>query len=169
MSDLDLFADLVTRKLVSRDGGAVTLPSLVLGDVLRCSLRTMERNEAGDLRERDLRVRTLRASVGKVLEPPVSGWFKLWIGDHDTPQINFDSDAETFKTAAQGSGIIDTVETTLEAQNASLDKQIADIDRRLVAERTRLEGGFIRMEQAQSLINSQLAALQRTLNLPTSQ
>jgi len=110
VSDLDLFADLVSRKLVTRDGGAVTLPALVLGDVLRCSLRTMERNEAGDLRERDLRVRTMRASVGKVLEPPASGWFKLWIGDHDTPQINFDGDTDTFKTAAQGSGIIDTVE-----------------------------------------------------------
>ncbi len=110
MSDLDLFADLVSRKLVTRDGGAVTLPALVLGDVLRCSLRTMERNEAGDLRERDLRVRTMRASVGKVLEAPASGWFKLWIGDHDTPQINFDADTDTFKTAAQGSGIIDTVE-----------------------------------------------------------
>ena len=115
MSDLDLFADLVSRKLVTRDGGAVTLPALVLGDVLRCSLRTMERNEAGDLRERDLRVRTMRASVGKVLEAPASGWFKLWIGDHDTPQINFDADTDTFKTAAQGSGIIETVEKPVAA------------------------------------------------------
>ena len=82
----------------------MTLPAFVLGDMLRCSLRTMERNEAGDLRERDLRVRTMRASVGKVLAAPASGWFKLWIGDHDTPQINFDADADTFKTAAQGSG-----------------------------------------------------------------
>ena len=45
MSDLDLFADLVTRKLISSDGGAVTLPILVLGDTLRCTLRTFERSE----------------------------------------------------------------------------------------------------------------------------
>ena len=38
------------------------------------------------------------------------GRFKLWIGDTDTPDINFDANADTFKTAAQGSGIIDTVE-----------------------------------------------------------
>ena len=86
MSDLDLFADLVTRKLISSDGGAVTLPTFVLGDTLRCTLRTMERFEGGDLRERDLRVRTLRASIGKVLASPIVGWFKLWIGDFDTPQ-----------------------------------------------------------------------------------
>ncbi len=110
MSDLDLFADLVTRKLISSDGGAVTLPILVLGDTLRCTLKTMERNEAGDVRERDLRVRSVRASIGRVLTPPQVGWFKLWIGDTDTPQINFDANGDVFKTAAQGSGIIDTVE-----------------------------------------------------------
>ncbi len=110
MSDLDLYADLITRKLVSSDGGAVTLSPFVLGDQLRCSLRTYERSESGDLRERDLRVRTLRASIGKVLTAPTAGTFKLWIGDTDTPDINFDANADVFKTAAQGSGIIDTVE-----------------------------------------------------------
>ena len=111
MSDLDLFADLVTRKLVSSDGGAVTLPIFVLGDTLRCTLRTFERSEGGDLRERDLRVRTLRASIGRVLAPPAVGWFKLRIGDYDTSEINFDANADAFKTATQGSGIVDTVET----------------------------------------------------------
>ena len=111
MSDLDLYADLITRKLISRDGGAVTLSPFVLGDQLRCSLRTYERSESGDLRERDLRLRTLRASIGKVLAAPTAGWFKLWIGDTDTPEINFDAVADVFKTAAQGSGIIDTVES----------------------------------------------------------
>ncbi len=110
MSDLDLYADLITRKLVSSDGGAVTLSPFVLGDQLRCTLRTYERSESGDLRERDLRVRTLRASIGRVLTAPTAGIFKLWIGDTDTPDINFDANADTFKTAAQGSGIIDTVE-----------------------------------------------------------
>ena len=111
MSDLDLYADLITRKLISRDGGAVTLSPFVLGDQARCSLRTDERSESGDLRERDLRLRTLRASIGKVLAAPTAGWFKLWIGDTDTPEINFDAVADVFKTAAHGSGIIDTAES----------------------------------------------------------
>jgi hypothetical protein len=110
VSDLDLYADLITRKLVSSDGGAVTLSPFVLGDQLRCTLRTYERSESGDLRERDLRVRTLRASIGKVLAAATSGWFRLWIGDDDTAQIAFDATADAFKTAAQGSGIIDAVE-----------------------------------------------------------
>jgi hypothetical protein len=38
----------------------------VLGDQLRCTLRTYERSESGDLRERDLRVRTLRARTNKL-------------------------------------------------------------------------------------------------------
>ncbi len=62
-------------------------------------------------------------------------------------------------------GNLDTQENTLERQNTSLDRQIADIDRHLEAERSRLEESFIRMEQAQQQINSQLSALQRTLNL----
>ena len=89
----------------------MTLSPFVLGDQLRCSLRTYERSESGDLRERDLRVRTLRASIGRVLTAPTAGSFKLWIGDTDTAEINFDATAEVFKTAAQGSGIIDTVES----------------------------------------------------------
>lgn len=62
-------------------------------------------------------------------------------------------------------GLLDAQETSLEKQNASLDDQIAALERRLEAERTRLEESFIRMEEAQQKINTQLAALQRTLNL----
>lgn len=63
------------------------------------------------------------------------------------------------------SGLIDTQENSLERQNTLLDQQIADLQRRLDTERSRLEESFIRMEEAQSLISSQLATLQRTLNL----
>lgn len=62
-------------------------------------------------------------------------------------------------------GLIDTQENSLERQNVLLDQQIADLERRLESERSRLEESFIRMEEAQSLISSQLATLQRTLNL----
>lgn len=63
------------------------------------------------------------------------------------------------------SGLIDTQETSLERQNQSLDTQIAEIERRLEVERNRLEASFISMEQAQAQTQSQLAALQSTLNL----
>jgi len=111
VSDLDLYADLITRKLVSRDGGAVTLAPFVLGDQVHCTLRTYERSESGDLRERDLRVRTLRASIGRVFASPTSGWFKLMLDATESGEINFDATADVFKTAVQGSAIIDTVES----------------------------------------------------------
>ena len=63
----------------------------------------------------------------------------------------------------ESNGVVGVQEKSLERQNRSLDDQIADIERRLEAERTRLEAGFIRMEEAQSLINGQLSALQSTL------
>ena len=99
MSDLDLYADLVTRKLISSDGGAVTLPTLVLGDRLRLTLRTFERSEAGDLRERDLRVRTLHASLGKMMEPPGTGEFTLRVGGHATGAIPATATIGQFRTA----------------------------------------------------------------------
>ncbi len=89
MSDLDLYADLITRKLVSRDGGAVTLSPFVLGDQLRCSLRTFDRSVGGDLRERDLRVRTLRASMGRALTAPMAGWFTL--GGWSRPSVEIEN------------------------------------------------------------------------------
>ena len=73
-------------------------------------MRTYERSESGDLREQNLRVRTLRASIGKVLAAPTTGWFKLLIGAAETQEINFDANGVLFKTAAEGSGLIETVE-----------------------------------------------------------
>lgn len=65
-------------------------------------------------------------------------------------------------------GIIDTQEDTIERSNATLANQIAALERQLTAERSRLESGFIRMEQAQSQMNSQLATLQQMLGLNTT-
>jgi len=101
VSDLDLYADLATRKLVARDGGAVTLPVLVLGDTLSCRLRTLDRVEDGDLRERDLNVRTLRASIGKVLEAPTAGGFKLRLNGADSAELRPSSTASEVQTAVQ--------------------------------------------------------------------
>jgi hypothetical protein len=54
VSDLDFCADGITRKLVSFDGCAVVLSPFVLGDQVRCKLRTFERSDGGAFRERDL-------------------------------------------------------------------------------------------------------------------
>ena len=77
MSDLALYADLSARKLVTSDGGTVSLPVFVLGDQCVCSLRLLEHGEGDVLRGKNLNVRTLRASIGLVLEPPVDGTFTL--------------------------------------------------------------------------------------------
>ena len=70
MSDLDLYADLITRKLVSSDGGAVTLAPFVLGDQLRCTLRTYERSESGET-VGDLVIRA-SALKGVEVEPEIA-------------------------------------------------------------------------------------------------
>jgi hypothetical protein len=77
VSQIALYADLAARKLVSRDGGAVTLPSLVFGDRCLCPLSLLERAGEVDLREKQLNFRTLNASIGKTLEPPAGGAFTL--------------------------------------------------------------------------------------------
>ena len=52
--------------------------------------------------------------------------------------------------------------------NRDLDRQIADIERRLVQQREQMEAAFIRMEEAQSRISSQSDALTRAFSTSTS-
>ncbi len=82
---LPLASDLGTRKLIGREGGSPELPTLVLGDKLTCQLRLYEKTE-GELRERVPNVRTLRASLGKTLEPATGGTFRLRLGA-DAPAV----------------------------------------------------------------------------------
>jgi flagellar hook-associated protein 2 len=49
-------------------------------------------------------------------------------------------------------------------QNTSLDKQIADVETRLAAQRSTLESGFIAMEKAQSNFQQQSSYLSKTFN-----
>jgi hypothetical protein len=65
VSDLDLFADIISRKLVSHDGGAVTLSPFVLGDraayprdTVECARKHASRNSARtDVRDEIARMR----------------------------------------------------------------------------------------------------------------
>ncbi|MEZ5277737.1 MAG: flagellar filament capping protein FliD [Opitutaceae bacterium] len=61
-------------------------------------------------------------------------------------------------------GTLDTQIKTIEKENRSLDEQIAAIERRLTQQREALTASFIRMEEAQSSMNSQLQALNNAIN-----
>src|SRR6266540_3984222 len=98
MSDLALFADFPGRKLISSDGGAVTLPLFVLGDRPICTLRLFDRPES-ELRELDLPVRTLNATLGKVMESPVLGTFTLRVGVDESSELTVGATAEQVEAA----------------------------------------------------------------------
>jgi hypothetical protein len=99
MTSITLYADVPGRRLVSKDGAPITLPSLVLGDQCVFSLKTLDRNAAGEPRETTLNVRTLRASIGKVLEPPISGAFSVKIGAAVTDEIPIGATTNEVRTA----------------------------------------------------------------------
>ncbi len=74
---LPLVVDLRTHKLADFDGLGVTeIPPLVLGDQVQCTLKTLDRDGTRQF-ERHLNVRSIRASLGKTLEPPTSGAFTI--------------------------------------------------------------------------------------------
>lgn len=75
--NLELFVDFSARKLVTRDGSQFNATPLFLGDTMRCAVRVLERAEGGDLAEVDLPVRSVKATLGKITEPPALGTFKL--------------------------------------------------------------------------------------------
>ena len=60
------------------------------------------------------------------------------------------------------SGVIATQTQNLTKKSTGIDDQIAAIERRLAQEQAQLEQSFVRMEQAQSAIQSQLASLTST-------
>jgi flagellar hook-associated protein 2 len=69
-------------------------------------------------------------------------------------------DSSTDVSAA--SGKIGIQLTTIQKQNTSLDKQIAEFERRLESQRQLMESSFIAMERAQSKFQQQSSYLQRT-------
>ena len=99
MSDLELYADLSARTLVTSDGSTLTLPALVLGDQCVCSLRILDRLDGTNLSERQLNVRTLRASIGSVLTPPTDGNFQLQLGAGTSPAFTPASTADAMMSA----------------------------------------------------------------------
>lgn len=61
-------------------------------------------------------------------------------------------------------GTLDIQMKTIEKENSSLDDQIAALERRIEQQREILTASFIRMEEAQSAINSQLQALNNVID-----
>ena len=100
MSKLLLHVDLSRRTLITRDGGTYSMPPLTLGDAATFALRALDRDANNSLVETDLRLRTLRASIGPVLKPPVGGTFTLRFDpDHESPGIAFDATADALRAA----------------------------------------------------------------------
>lgn len=102
MSVLALFANLRTGKLTDSTGGDASLPDMVLGDTRRFTLRTLDVNDAGELIERDLRIRTLTATVGKVIAPPKTGEFSLKIEGVEVGPFTPDTTIEEFAQGITG-------------------------------------------------------------------
>jgi flagellar hook-associated protein 2 len=76
-----------------------------------------------------------------------------------TATTGFAAKFGTFLTSVTGQNT--NQQTNLNRTNSSLDKQIADIERRLVQQRAVMESAFISMESAQSSLQSQQSALTR--------
>ena len=98
MSKFLLHVDLSRRTLITRDGGTYSMPPLTLGDAATFALRALDRDANNSLVEKDLRLRTLRASIGPVLAPPVGGTFTLRFDTaHESPSIAFDATADALR------------------------------------------------------------------------
>lgn len=101
--NIALAADLTVNRLITSDGSTFNFPLITEADTLVCTLRTYQRTDAGDLKEIDLPVRTLRASIGKVYTPPTGGTFKLRRTvdgvPTDSDQIAFNATPEAFAAA----------------------------------------------------------------------
>lgn len=76
---------------------------------------------------------------------------------------------ESYLTTVTGtSGTIATQTATISRNSKSIDDQIAAIERRIVQQRELLTQNFIKMEEAQSRIQSQLQALNNAFGLSSS-
>ena len=94
-----IYGDLTARRLTDSAGAAATLPSLVQGDLVTFSLRLLDWAETGAPQVVQRNVRSLRASIGNVSMPPLSGQFSLRIGANGlgTPLIDFNSNHPVLK------------------------------------------------------------------------
>jgi flagellar hook-associated protein 2 len=86
-----------------------------------------------------------------------------------TASTGFVAKLESFTTTILGTGtsstgLINSQKNTLLTQNTGIDRQIADIERRLIQERSKLEAGFIAMERAQSTIQQMQQQLAQAFN-----
>jgi len=100
MSKFLLHVDLTRRTLITRDGGTFTMPALTLGDAATFALRAYDRDSNSALVEQKLNLRTLRASIGKVLSAPSGGTFALRFDPtHESTAIPFDATTDAIRSA----------------------------------------------------------------------
>lgn len=96
---LPLYANLDTRKLISRDGAEPDLPAFVYGDQVTCQLRLMEQVSDSEIGEVSRSVRSLRASLGQTMAPPAAGSFAIIVEGVASAMISLDANASIFEVA----------------------------------------------------------------------
>lgn len=100
MSKFLLHVDLSRRTLITRDGGSFSMPPLTLGDTPVFVLRALDRDANNTLVERELKLRTLRASIGAVLAPSAGGTFTLsFEAGQESASIASDATADALRSA----------------------------------------------------------------------
>lgn len=101
MSEIQLFADVPTRKFVSDTGGSVDDETIVEGDIVKFSFNFVDRSTDLTIPRNDLAIRTMKLSLGKRKAPPDSGSFSVrglnaGAAVTDSSPMDFASDAATF-------------------------------------------------------------------------
>jgi flagellar hook-associated protein 2 len=90
-----------------------------------------------------------------------------------TASTGFAARLETFNTTLLGSsgtgtgGALGSQKETLTKGNTSIDQQIANIERQLASEKSRLEASFLAMEQAQATIKNMQSQLTSAFSTTT--
>ena len=111
MPFLDLYGDIVGRRLTDSEGAPLTLPTLVQSDDAVCRLRFLDRVD-DEIREKQVNIRSLKASIGKVQAPPADGTFRLCFGGSQsnasgdlTPAMTADEFKNALATGATAAGL----------------------------------------------------------------
>ncbi len=89
-----------------------------------------------------------------------------------TANTGFAARLDSFMTTLVGftgtGGLLGTQKETLNKGNSSIDTQIANLERQIASERSRLEAGFLAMETAQATINNMQSQLASAFKNTTS-
>jgi hypothetical protein len=100
MNELTMYINWPSRQFTSEEGGNPNPLTFVLGDQLRIETILQNRDTSGTIQSfNDLPIRTIRASLGKTMNPPTLGKFVLAKDLVDIPELDFAVTAADLQTA----------------------------------------------------------------------